>query len=179
MKRFFVTAVMLVILTVVALPTFAATASGTIDVEIRIPARVGIKINNTAAILFDLTSVTLPASFPGYYLPNGPETEILMKLFCNAPGGFDLDVISSGDFSATIPVSQVLYAPTGTPISVDGGLPATPWTAFSTTSVSVYAGHAKTTGWETYDQAVEFMFEDTDVPIATATVTLTYTIASL
>lgn len=162
------------------LPIFPATASGTIDVQVLIPARVGIRINNTGALVFDLTSVPLPTAFPGYYFPTSAETEILMDLFCNATAGYTLDVVASGDFNVDVPVSQLYFAPTGTAKTADGTPnPAAPWTAYSTLSVNVETG-PRLTGWVTKNQAVEFKWEDTDPQVDPAsTVTLTYTITSL
>jgi hypothetical protein len=175
------TAVMLVVLTAVALPMFAATDTGTIDVQILIPNRVGIRINNAGPIIFDLTSATLPTSFPGYFLPTSAETEISMDLFCNATNGFNLDVTASGDFSADITANQLFFAPSTTPISADGLPAVAPWTAYSSSaSVSVLAGEPRLTAWVAYDQAIEFMLEDTDPALdPIQTITLTYTITSL
>ncbi len=162
------------------LPIFSATASRTIDVQLLIPKRVGIRINNTGALVFDLTSVTLPTTFPGYYFPTSAETEVLMDIFCNAAAGYTLDVVASGDFSTDVPVSQLYFAPTGTAKTSDGtATPAAPWTAYSTASVNVETG-PRLTGWVTKNQAVEFKWEDTDPEVdPSSTVTLTYTITSL
>jgi len=86
------------LLSLVVLPVFGATATDNIDVQILIPARVGITISNAAPLSFDLTSVAIPATFPAYYFPNGGDTEILMEIFCNAKNGYTLDVTASGDF---------------------------------------------------------------------------------
>ncbi len=169
-----------VLLSLVVLPVFGATATDNIDVQILIPARVGINISNTAALSFDLTSVAIPATFPAYYFPNGAETEILMSIFCNATNGYTLDVVASGDFAVGVPVSQLFFAPSGTAKTSDGTLtPSSPWASFSTTSVNVETG-PKLTGWTTKNQAIEFKWEADDPAIDPAsTVTLTYTITSL
>ncbi|HAF07257.1 MAG: hypothetical protein XD76_1311 [candidate division TA06 bacterium 32_111] len=169
-----------ILLSLVVLPVFGATASDNVDVQILIPARVGINITNAGALLFDLTSVAIPATFPAYYFPNGGETEILMDIFCNATAGYTLDVIASGDFSADVPVSQLFFAPSGTPITTDGTpTPLAPWTPFSTASVNVETG-PRLTGWTAKNQAIEFKWEPDDPEIdPSSTVTLTYTITSL
>lgn len=180
MKKLLTTLTALLVLTVFVLPIFAATASENVDVQILIPARVGININNTGALIFDLTSVPIPTTFPGYFLPNGTETEILMDIFCNARNGYTLDVQASGDFDLDIPVSQLFFAPSGTPKTLDGTAnPAAPWTPFSTSTVNVETG-AKLNGWVSKNQAIQFKWEDSDPEIDPAsTVTLTYTITSL
>ncbi|MDD3803934.1 MAG: hypothetical protein PHW02_06105 [bacterium] len=181
MKRFTLTAVMLVVLTAMALPMFAATDDATVDVQILIPSRVGIRINNAGAIVFDLTSVTLPTTFPGYYGATSAETEVLLDVFCNDNDGFNLDVDASGDFDADVPVSQLFFAPSGEALSAEGGAAGGNWTAFSSTAtVSVLAAEPRPTGWTDYNQALEFMLEDTDPAVDPAvTVTLTYTITNI
>ncbi|MEO0233513.1 MAG: hypothetical protein ABIN35_02715 [candidate division WOR-3 bacterium] len=180
MKKLLTTLTALFVLSLLVVPIFAATASDNIDVQILIPARVGININNTGALIFDLTSVTIPTSFPAYYFPNGTETQILMDIFCNAKNGYNLEVQASGDFDPEIPVSQLYFAPAGTPKTADGTAnPASPWTPFSTSLINVESG-PKLNGWVTKNQAIEFKWEDSDPEIdPAATVTLTYTITSL
>uniref|UniRef100_A0A7C3N7V2 Uncharacterized protein n=1 Tax=candidate division WOR-3 bacterium TaxID=2052148 RepID=A0A7C3N7V2_UNCW3 len=169
-----------ILLSLVVLPVFGATATDNIDVQILIPARVGITISNAAPLSFDLTSVAIPATFPAYYFPNGGDTEILMEIFCNAKNGYTLDVTASGDFDPQVPVSQLFFAPSGTTKTADGSpAPSAPWTPFSTASVNVETG-SKLAGWTTKNQAIEFKWEADDPEIdPTTTVTLTYTITSL
>lgn len=179
MKRFLMTAVILLVLTAVALPMFAQSTAS-IPVNLLIPKRVGIKIN-TAAIDFDLTSAILPTTFPGYYFPTGGATEIDIDLFSNS-AGFDLSVTANVDFSADVLVSQLFFAPTGTPISAEGGAAGAPWTAFSTSGADVIIDGPKLTGWtvDVYDQAIQFMLEETDGAVdPLSTVILTYTISNL
>ncbi|MEO0289331.1 MAG: hypothetical protein ABIN00_06805 [candidate division WOR-3 bacterium] len=180
MKKLLTTLTALFVLSLLVLPIFAATATDNVDVQLLIPARVGINIKNTGALLFDLTSVTIPTTFPGYFFPNGSETEILMDIFCNAKNGYTLEVQASGDFDTEVPVSQLFFAPSGTPKTTDGTAnPAAPWTPFSTSTVNIETG-SKLNGWTAKNQAIQFKWEDSDPEIDPAsTVTLTYTITSL
>ncbi len=165
--------------------TGTSPVSNTIDVTVLIPLRVGINLSGTN-VTFDLSdpSVTYPPStFPGYYFPTDPTASpyVPLSVFCNNPAGWTLTVQASGDFDATLPVSQLYYADAGTAAPADGtATPPAPWTAFSATAATTVASNtARTYGWENHDQDYLLQITGNEAVIDPgSTVTLTYTITS-
>ncbi|MGE3062757.1 MAG: hypothetical protein AB7T10_03905 [bacterium] len=180
MKRFTMTAVMLLVLTAVALPMFAATADSTLEVQVRIPQNVGIKINDgVTPIVFDLTASYPPSAFPGYYAPTsgGP---INMDIFCNVSAGYTLTVEADGNFLDGEVLIEQLYYTTNLAEAVTTNGDAAPggtWTSYTVAPQTIIDSNVKTTGWDEYDQIVQFqVFEDD--PSIDENVILTYTITS-
>lgn len=185
------TLTLILAIAVITLPAFAlGTVTGTsptsnaLDVSVRIPERVGIKLAGDN-LLFDLgdASVTYPpASFPGYYFPTGGVTAtpyVPLEVFCNNPAGWTLTVIAGGDFDASLPVTQLFYAPDGEAKTADGSAVGGNWTAFSTVSATVTSSATKTNGWENHDQDYQLQITgNEDVIDPASTVTITYTITS-
>lgn len=189
MKRFAMTAVMLVVLTAMALPMFAlgqnagaSPITNSLDVSVILAARVGINLSGTD-VTFDLTGANYPPdTLPGYYLPTAPGATpfVPLSVFCNTSVGWLLEVSASGPFDATLPVSQLYYAPAGEVITTDGDVPGGSWVGFSTTDATVATAAAKTNGWQALNQ--DYMLQITgneDAAMGTATVTITYTISTL
>ncbi len=177
---------------VMAMPAFAlgmqfggSPQTNTLLVSVRIPQRVGINLTGTDIEFFlDDASVNYPpASLPGYYFPtNAASAHVPMSVFCNVPTGWELTVIASGDFDASLPVSQLYYADAGEAQTADGtAAPGGGWNAFSSTVAGTVATDAaKTTGWDDLDQDYELMITgDESVIDPEASVTITYTITAL
>lgn len=175
-----------------AIPAFAlgqiagnSPVNNTLDVTVRIPSRVGIDLSggNLTFDLSDATAVYPPASFPGYYfpVPAVASPHVPLSVFCNVAAGWDLTVLASGDFDATLPIGQLFYAPAGEGITADGtAAPAGNWTAFTTAAVQVATDNARTTGWDAYNQDYELQITGNEAAIDPGvTVTITYTITSL
>ncbi len=184
------TVLLVLLVLVMAVPAFAlGSISGaspidnTLTVTVRIPTRVGINLSG-GNVTFDLGTVTYPPTlFPGYYLPTAPAATpfVPLSVFCNVTAGWELTVIASADFDATLPVTQLYYADAGEAISADGAAVGGTWAAFSTASSGVVAGaFARTTGWDPYDQDYQLQITGNEAVIDPgAVVTITYTITSL
>jgi len=190
MKRFLMTAVMLVVLTAVALPMFAlgkiagpSPITNSLNVSVILATRVGINLSGSD-VTFDLTGPNYPpASLPGYYLPSTPALTpfVPLSVFCNTSSGWLLEVKASDNFHTTLPITQLFYAPDGEAITADGNAaPGGNWVAFSLSDVTVASAVAMTNGWPSYDQ--DYMLQITgneDAAMGTATVIITYTISTL
>ncbi len=187
------TLIITVVIILTTLPVFAlGRVTGTspitndLTVTVLIPQRVGLDLSGTN-VTFDLSdpSVTYPPSaFPGYYFPTDPTTtpHVPLAVFSNSPNGWTLTVIASGDFDATLPVSQLFYAATGEAQTADGtAAPGGNWIAFSATAATNVASDVtRTTGWDDYDQDYELQITGNEAVIDPgATVTITYTLTAL
>ncbi|MDY6787633.1 MAG: hypothetical protein SVK54_05865, partial [candidate division WOR-3 bacterium] len=152
--------------------------------SVRIPERVGIKLAgaNLEFYLDDASVTYPPADLPGYYFPTGGVTAtpyVPLEVFCNNPAGWTLTVMASGDFDASLPITQLFYAPDGEALTADGSAAGGNWTAFSTASATVASSAVKTTGWENHDQDYELQITGNESLIDPASVvTITYTITS-
>lgn len=159
------------------------TADNTLDVTVRIPSRVGINLSG-GDLVFDLgdASVTYPAAvFPSYYYPtNTGSPHIPLSVFCNVANGWNLTVLASADFDATLPVAQLYFADEGEALSTDGGAVGGTWTAFSLVSQVVVSDITRTTGWDAYNQDYQLQITGNESVLDPgATITITYTITSL
>lgn len=186
------TLILILAIAAITLPAFAlGTEVGTspvpnaLDVSVRIPERVGIKLagDNLEFFLDDASVTYPPASFPGYYFPTGGVTAtpyVPLEVFCNNPAGWTLTVVASGDFDASLPVTQLFYAPDGEGLTPDGdAAPGGNWTAFTTAEATVASSAVKTSGWENHDQDYQLQITgEEDMIDPASTVTITYTITS-
>lgn len=185
MKRTILTMLAIALIIAAAMPAFAlgrnsgaSPVTNTLDVMVILAARVGVYLGND--ITFDLSDASVtypPAAFPGYYAPTSPvgSPSLPLQVFSNSSATWDLTVEASGDFDTNTPVTQLFYADEGTAMPADGGA-ATGWTSMTTSPVSVTTG-AKTGGWSDMNQDYIFQTDTDDEPF-TATVTITYTIAT-
>ncbi len=155
------------------------TLIDTLQVTVIIPARIGLYVNGD--VTFDLSTVAYPpAAFPGYYDPtsvSGTNADgVDVQVFSNDPSTtWHLETMGSGDFSATVTLDQLLYAPDGTANPADGAAAPASWTSFSTTSTEIVSNAGKTNGWLSEDQDYVFEAQTDDEPIAAgATITIYY-----
>lgn len=159
----------------------ADTLVDTLTVTVKVPARIGLYVlGNTE---FDLSSPTVtypPSVFPGYYDPTsvqGTNTDgINLQVFSNSNTMvWHLETCGSGDFTTTIALDQLYYAPDGTTNPPDGQDPPLNWTSFTTTFTEIAQGQ-KTNGWLSQDQDFIFQAEidDEPTPAAGATATIYY-----
>ncbi|MEO0136629.1 MAG: hypothetical protein ABIL40_03195 [candidate division WOR-3 bacterium] len=156
------------------------TLVDTLIVTVKVPARIGLYVlGNTE---FDLSNPALtypPAVFPGYYDPTsvqGTNTDgINLQVFSNSNTmTWHLETCGSGDFTPTIALDQLYYAPDGEPNPPDGqDPPGGNWRPFTTTYTEIANGQ-KTNGWLSQDQDYIFQAEEDDEPTpaggATATI---------
>jgi hypothetical protein len=147
------------------------TLIDTLLVTVKVPARIGLYVNGSTE--FDLNNpvppqVYPPAVFPGYYDPTsvqGTNTDgVDVQVFSNSPSmTWHLETRGSGDFTTTIALDQLYYAPDGTPNPPDGQDPPANWTAYSTTYNEIANG-GKTNGWIPQNQDYVFQAETDDEP---------------
>lgn len=155
------------------------TLVDTILVTVRIPSRIGLYVNGNTEFDLGNPAVTYPpVAFPGYYDPTlvgGTNADgVNVQVFSNSNVlNWDLETSGSGDFTATILLDQLWYAPDGTANPADGGAPGFPWAAFTNAYVGIANG-GKTLGWLNQDQDYVFQAETDDDPTAGATVTIYY-----
>ncbi len=155
------------------------TLIDTIFVTVRVPARIGLYVNGNTE--FDLGAVGVvfpPAVYPGYYNPTlvgGTNADgVNVEVFSNASTNWFLQTNGSGNFTATIALDQLYYAPDGEADPPDGtDPPGGAWTSFTTTYTTVTTG-PKTTGWQSEDQDYIFQAETDDDPTAGATIVVRY-----
>jgi hypothetical protein len=83
-----------------------------------------------------------------------------------------LQTCGSSNFTTTIALDQLYYAPDGTANPPDGTDPPAGWTAYSTTYNEIASG-LKTNGWLSEDQDYVFQAEIDDEPTAAAGATVT------
>lgn len=176
-----------------AMPAFAqgmafglSPQSVDLDVSVRIPQRVGLNLTGDPIQFFlDDVAVTYPpASLPGYYFPTNiaATPHVPLAVFCNVPTGWEVTAIASGDFDASLPVSQLYYAAAGEAQTADGtAAPGGSWAAFSSTvDGTIATDAAKTTGWDDYDQDFQLQITgDESVIDPEVTIQITYTIVAL
>lgn len=150
------------------------TLVDTLLVTVRVPARIGLYVNgNTEFDLGDPAVTFPPAVFPGYYDPTlvgGVNTDgVDVQVFSNSQAmTWHLETSGSGDFSATIALDQLYYAPDGTANPLDGvDPPLNPWASF-TTSFTEIANGLNTTGWQDESQDYVFQAEVDDAPTPAA-----------
>jgi hypothetical protein len=156
----------------------ADTLIDTLFVTIRIPARIGLYVQGNTEFNLGAAGLTYPPLlWPGYYDPTtvaGTNTDgVDVEVFSNSTTSWFLETNGSGDFSATIALGQLYYAPDGTANPADGGIPVAPWAAFTTTYTQVATG-TKTTGWALYPQDYVFGTQTDDDPTAGSTATIRY-----
>jgi hypothetical protein len=146
------------------------TLIDTLFVTVRVPARIGLYVNgNTEFDLSDPAVTFPPVVFPGYYDPtlvggtNGDGVDV--QVFSNSQAmNWHLETNGSADFSASILLDQLYYAPNGEANPVDGtDPPGGNWTSFTTTYVEIANG-LSTTGWQDESQDYVFQAEDDDAP---------------
>ncbi|MCX7995436.1 MAG: hypothetical protein N3A65_06680 [candidate division WOR-3 bacterium] len=154
----------------------------TLKVTVKVPARIGLYVlGNTE---FDLSNPILtypPAVFPGYYNPTSVQGTnndgINLQVFSNSPTmTWHLETRGSGNFTTTVALDQLYYAPNGEPDPQDGqDPPGGNWRSFTTTFVEIANG-GKTNGWIPHDQDYIFQAEEDDepTPAAGATTTIYY-----
>lgn len=155
------------------------TLIDTIFVTVRVPARIGLYVSGNTE--FDLGAVGVvypPAAFPGYYNPTsvgGTNADgVDVQVFSNASTNWFLQTNGTGNFTTTIALDQLYYAPDGTADPIDGNdPPPAPWTSFTTTYTTISTG-PKTTGWELHDQDYVFQAETDDDPTTGATIVVHY-----
>ena len=156
------------------------TLVDTLLVTVKIPARIGLFVDGNTE--FDLGNVGVtypPLTFPGYYDPTtvaGANADgIDLEVFSNSNSlNWYLQTSGSGDFTATVLLDQLYYAPDGEANPVDGNdPPGGNWASFTNGYVQVATG-LKTTGWLDQAQDYSFQAEDDDEPTTGATVTIYY-----
>ena len=185
-------ALSLLLILAFAVPAFAlgriagpSPQQNDLEVSVRIPQRVGIDLSGDNIEFFlDLVPLLYPPDlYPAYYFPTNAVTpHVPLSVFCNAPSGWDLEVIASGDFDPTLPVTQLYFAPAGEAQTADGAAaPGGTWTAFSAAAnVPVASNGARTVGWEAYDQDYELQITGNEAILdPEVTVTITYTITAI
>ncbi|UCG30069.1 MAG: hypothetical protein JSV53_11315 [candidate division WOR-3 bacterium] len=158
------------------------TLVDTLVVMVRVPARIGLYVNgNTEFDLADPTVTFPPVAFPGYYDPTlvgGTNPDgVDVEVFSNSQAmTWHLETSGSADFSATIALDQLFYAPDGEANPVDGtDPPGGNWVSFTTTYTEIANG-LNTTGWQDESQDYVFQAETDDAPTPAAgeTVTIYY-----
>ena len=150
------------------------TLIDTLIVTVRVPARIGLYVNGNTEFDLGLAAVAYPpVVFPGYYDPtlvggtNGDGVDV--QVFSNSQVmTWHLETSGSGDFSATIALDQLFYAPDGEPNPVDGNdPPGGNWVSFTTSYVEIANG-TNTTGWQDESQDYVFQAETDDAPTPAA-----------
>jgi hypothetical protein len=158
------------------------TLVDTLIVTVKIPARIGLYANgNTEFDLGDPGVTFPPVSYPGYYDPTtaaGSNADgVDLEVFSNSSSlTWHLETSGSADFTATIALDQLYYAPDGEADPVDGiDPPGGNWTSFTTTYTEIANG-TKTNGWSNQDQDYSFQTENDDepTPVAGATAVIYY-----
>lgn len=158
------------------------TLVDTLLVTVRVPARIGLYVNGSTEFDLGSAAVTFPPMlFPGYYDPTlvgGTNSDgVDVQVFSNSQTmTWHLETSGSGDFSATIALDQLYYAPDGEANPVDGtDPPGGSWVSFTTAYAEIASG-TNTTGWQDENQDYVFQAEVDDAPTAAAgeTVTIFY-----
>ena len=158
------------------------TLVDTLVVTVRVPARIGLYVNgNTEFDLGDPAVTYPPLTWPGYYDPttvSGSNVDgVDVEVFSNSQTlNWFLETSGSGDFTITIALDQLFYAPDGEPNPADGtDPPGGLWVPFTTTYTQIATG-TNTTGWQDESQDYIFQAETDDAPTAAAgdTVTIYY-----
>ncbi len=158
------------------------TLVDTLVVMVRVPARIGLYVDGNTE--FDLGSAAVafpPILFPGYYDPTlvgGTNSDgVNVQVFSNSQTMiWRLETSGSGDFSTTIGLDQLYYAPDGEANPVDGtDPPGGLWVSFTTSYVEIANG-TNTNGWQDADQDYVFQAEvdDAPTPAIGETVTIFY-----
>jgi hypothetical protein len=153
----------------------------TLSVTVRIPAQIGLYVQGNTEFDLGQTGIVYPPTlFPGYYDPTAVQGTnpdgINVQVFSNSPTmTWYLETRGSGNFTTTITLDQLFYAPDGTSNPPDGQDPPAGWTGYTTTYNQIASG-GKTNGWISRDQDYVFQSEDDDepTPAAGATVTIYY-----
>lgn len=150
------------------------TLIDTLLVTVKVPARIGLYVNgNTEFDLGDAGVTYPPVSFPGYYDPTtvaGVNADgIDVQVFSNSNSlTWNLETSGSANFSATIALDQLYYAPDAEANPADGvDPPGGNWVSFTTSFVQISTG-LKTSGWRTEDQDFIFQSEVDDEPTPAA-----------
>jgi hypothetical protein len=158
------------------------TLIDTLVVTVKIPSRIGLYVNGNTE--FDLGNVAVtypPGAYPGYYDPttvSGINADgVDVQVFSNANTlTWDLATSGDGDFSVTIALDQLYYAPDPEANPADGtDPPGGNWVSFTTTYTNIASG-TKTSGWQDEDQDYIFQAEvdDEPTPVAGETATIYY-----
>ncbi len=154
----------------------------TLLVTVKVPARIGLYIlGNTEFDLGNPLVTYPPAVFPGYYDPTSVQGTnpdgVNVQVFSNSSTmTWRLQTCGSGDFTSTIALDQLYFAPDGEQNPPDGvDPPGGNWRAYTTTYYEIASG-TKTNGWVSQDQDYIFQAEEDDEPTPTpgATVTIYY-----
>ncbi|UCF70019.1 MAG: hypothetical protein JSW49_07400 [candidate division WOR-3 bacterium] len=150
------------------------TLIDTLRVTVRVPSRIGLYVNgNTEFDLGDAAVTFPPLVFPGYYDPTlvgGTNTDgVDVEVFSNSQTlTWHLETCGSGDFSLTIALDQLYYAPDGEANPIDGNdPPGGNWLSFTTTYTEIANG-TNTTGWQDESQDYIFQAETDDAPTPAA-----------
>jgi len=150
------------------------TLVDTLLVTVRVPARIGLYVNgNTEFDLGDPGVTFPPAVFPGYYDPTlvgGSNADgVDVQVFSNSQAmTWHLETSGSADFSASILLDQLYYAPNGEANPVNGvDPPGGNWVSFTTTYTEIANG-LNTTGWQDESQDYVFQAEVDDAPTPAA-----------
>lgn len=158
------------------------TLIDTLLVTVRVPARIGLYVNgNTEFDLSDPSVTFPPVAFPGYYDPTavgGSNADgVDVQVFSNSQTmTWHLETSGSGDFSTTIALDQLYYAPDGEANPINGtDPPGGNWLSFTTAYAEIASG-TNTSGWQDEDQDYVFQAEIDDAPTAATgeTVTIYY-----
>lgn len=157
----------------------ADTLIDTLLVTVKVPARIGLYVNGNTEFDLGAAGVTYPpAVFPGYYDPtsvSGSNTDgVDVQVFSNSNTmTWHLQTRGSGDFTTTILLDQLFYAPDGEPNPPNGNdPPGGNWLAYTTTYNEIASGQ-NTGGWSDKNQDYIFQAETDDEPTAAAGATVT------
>lgn len=155
------------------------TLVDTLLVTVIVPARIGLYVNGNTEFDLGNAAVTFPPVVsPGYYDPTtvaGSNADgIDVEVFSNSSlMTWHLETSGSGDFSATILLDQLFYAPDGEANPADGtDPPGGNWASFTTSFVEIASG-LNTSGWLGEDQDYIFQSETDDEPTPAAGVVVT------
>lgn len=157
----------------------ADTLIDTLIVTIRIPAQIGLYVNGSTEFNLGAVGVVYPpALLPGYYDPTtvaGTNTDgVDVEVFSNSNTmTWFLQTRGGADFTPTIGLGQLWYAPDGEVNPPDGGVPGGNWVAYSTSYATVISG-GKTTGWQLEPQDYVFQAQTDDDPTAGAAAIIYY-----
>lgn len=158
------------------------TLIDTLIVTVRVPARIGLYVNgNTEFDLGDPAVTYPPGAFPGYYDPTlvgGTNADgVDVEVFSNSNTmTWHLETSGSGNFTASIALDQLYYAPDGEANPVDGtDPPGGNWVSYTTTFTEIANG-LNTGGWQ--DESQDYIFQaeidDQPTPALGAPITVYY-----
>ncbi|MBM3313667.1 hypothetical protein FJY70_03630 [candidate division WOR-3 bacterium] len=152
--------------------------AGTTDAEatqpcsLTIPTLVYISITDTIKFAIPLGGLT-DSIWPKYFYPTRPGSAPYCRVnyWTNSGNGARVLAKGSGDWSGQDSLEQLYRAPTGTPKTSNGGVPAPPWTAFTVQNLPVCSTSVRGIGRG--DQDYQYRWNPDDDPVKAA-ITLTY-----